>query len=46
VIKSNELDRACTGIGEGKVHTGLWWEDQRESEHMENLNADRRIILK
>jgi hypothetical protein len=28
------------------VHTGLWWGEQRERNHLENLNIDEKIILK
>jgi hypothetical protein len=30
----------------GQVHTGLWWENLRERENLEDLDADGRIILK
>jgi hypothetical protein len=33
-------------MGEGKVHTGLWWEHLRETDHFEGLLADGSIILK
>jgi hypothetical protein len=33
-------------VGEtGEVHTGLWWGDVRERDHLENLGVDGRIIL-
>jgi hypothetical protein len=35
---------ACTGRGE--VHTGFWWEDLREGDHLEDPGIDGRIILK
>jgi len=28
------------------VHTGFWWGDLREEEHLEGLDIDGRIILK
>ena len=30
----------------GEVHTGFWWEDLRQREHLEDLDVDGRIILK
>jgi len=30
----------------GKVHTGLWWGNLRERDHLEHLDIDGRIILK
>jgi len=36
---------AC-GTNGGKVHTVFWWGDLREGDHLEDQEADRRIILK
>jgi len=30
----------------GEVHIGFWWEDLRERDHLEDLGADGRQILK
>jgi hypothetical protein len=30
----------------GEVHTGFWWKDLREGDHLEDLDVDGRIILK
>jgi hypothetical protein len=30
----------------GEVHTGFWWVDLSEREHLEDLGAYKRIILK
>jgi len=32
--------------GRGEVHTGLWWGDLTERDHLEDLIVDGRIILK
>jgi len=29
----------------GEVHTGLWWGELREKDHLEELDIDGRIIL-
>jgi hypothetical protein len=29
----------------GEVHTGFWWGDLRERDHVEDLGVDGRIIL-
>jgi hypothetical protein len=28
------------------VHTGFWWEDLREGDHLGDLGVDERILLK
>jgi hypothetical protein len=33
-------------MGRGEVHTGFWWEDLREKDHLEVPSVDGRIILK
>jgi hypothetical protein len=33
-------------IGERKVHTGFWWGDLREGDHLGDPGVDGRIILK
>jgi len=30
----------------GKVHTGFWWGNARESDHLEDTGVNGRIILK
>jgi hypothetical protein len=30
----------------GEVHTGFWWGDLRERDHLEVLGIDGRIMLK
>jgi hypothetical protein len=30
----------------GEVHTGFWWGDLREGDHLEDLDVDGSIVLK
>jgi hypothetical protein len=32
--------------GRGEVHTGFWWGDLREGDHLEDPGVDGSIILK
>jgi len=32
--------------GRGEVHTGFWWGDLTERDHLEDPGVDGRIILK
>jgi hypothetical protein len=32
--------------GTGDVHTGFWWGDRREGDHLEDLRIDGRMIFK
>jgi hypothetical protein len=34
---------SCTGTGE--VHTGFWWRDLTERDHLEDVGLGERIIL-
>jgi hypothetical protein len=36
---------ACSTYGREDVHTGFWWVNLREKDHLKNLGGDGRIIL-
>jgi hypothetical protein len=38
--------RHVARIGKREVHTGFWWGDLREGDHLEDPGVDRMIILK
>jgi hypothetical protein len=42
-VKKNEMSRAWET---GEVHTGFWWGDLRERDHLEDMGIGRSIILK
>ena len=44
VIKTNEVGGGSR-TGTGEVHTGLWWRDLRERDHLEDVSLDERITL-
>jgi hypothetical protein len=48
VIKSRRLRWAghVARKGRGEVHTGFWWGNLRERDHLEDPGVDGRIILK
>jgi hypothetical protein len=33
-------------LGRGEVHTGFWWGNLRERDHLEDLGIDENVILK
>jgi len=40
------MGRACSMYGGGEVHTGFWWGNPKERDHLEDLGVDGRRILK
>jgi hypothetical protein len=46
-IKKNDMGRACGTYGrqERFVHTGFWWGDMSEQDHLIDLGIDGRMIL-
>jgi hypothetical protein len=48
VIKPRKMRwaRQVARMGRRKVHTGFWWGDLREGDHLGDPGVDGRIILK
>ena len=44
-IKKNEMGGTCSTYRR-EVHTGIWWGNVEERDHMEDLITDKRMILK
>ena len=47
VIKSRRMGwaRHVAGMEKRRVHTGFWWGNLRERDHLEDLDVDGRIML-
>jgi hypothetical protein len=47
-IKSSRMSRAghVARVGTGVVHTGFWWGNLMERDHLQDKGIDRKIILK
>ena len=46
-IEKNEMGQVCSTYGgRGEVYIGLWWENLRERDHLEDTGLDGRIILR
>jgi len=46
-IEKNEMGRTCSTYGgRGEVHTGFWWGNLREGDHLEGPGIDGKIILR
>jgi len=41
----NEMGGQVACMGRRYVHTGFWWRNVREKDHMEDPGVDGRIIL-
>jgi len=37
--------RHVAGMEKRRVHTGFWWGNLRERDHLEDLDVDGRIML-
>jgi len=45
VIKTNGVGGGhVSRTGTGDVHTGFWWRDLRERDHLEEVGLDERIM--
>jgi len=45
-IEKNEMGGARSTYGGEEMHTGVWWENLKERDHLEDPGADRRILLR
>jgi len=45
VINQNEMGGACSTYV-GDAHTGVWWGNLREGNHLEDPGVDERVILR
>jgi len=45
-IEKKEMSGACSSYGGEEVHTGIWWGNLKEKDHLEEPGMDGRIILR
>jgi hypothetical protein len=45
VSKKNEMGVACSRCRR-EVHTGIWWGNLSERDHLEDLSTDKTMIVK
>jgi hypothetical protein len=46
-IRRNEMGGACSTMGvREEVHTGIWWGDLKEKDHVEDTGVDGMTLLK
>jgi hypothetical protein len=45
-VNGDEMDRGYSIHGVKGIHVGFWWENQKEGDHLEDLELGGRIILK
>ena len=39
----NKLDRSCSTYGAEEVHTGFWWGNLRERDHLEDQDREEKL---
>jgi hypothetical protein len=44
-FEKNEMGRACSAYG-GEVHSGFWWGNLREKEHLDDTGVNGRKRLR
>jgi hypothetical protein len=45
-INQTKMGRACSKYGRAEVHTGFWWGNLREGDHLKDSSIDGSITLK
>jgi len=45
-IEKKDMSGACSTYGGEKVHTGFWWGNLKERDHLEDPGMDGKIILR
>ena len=44
--RENEMGGVCGTYGRGQVYSGVWWENLKARDHLEDPGVDGRIILR